>query len=174
MRFFPRRQSDENYVGGDDYETGAAFKDGRRRLPKALRSRALLLGAVLLVLTVLALGAWVAIGAFHAKTKLEQARSSAQDAKSALLEGDTQAASGSAKLALVQAQAAHDATHSIAWNVVAAVPWLGSPFRTGQQVTDVVMGLASDVLRPAADVGIAIAPDRLYRDGRVDVALGSF
>ena len=171
MRFFPRRQSDENYVGGDDYETGAAFKDGRRRLPKALRSRALLLGAVLLVLTVLALGAWVAIGAFHAKTKLEQARSSAQDAKSALLEGDTQAASGSAKLALVQAQAAHDATHSIAWNVVAAVPWLGSPFRTGQQVTDVVMGLASDVLRPAADVGIAIAPDRLYRDGRVDVAL---
>ncbi len=51
------------------------------------------------------------------------------------------------------------------------MPWLGSPFKTGQQVTEVVLGLASDVLRPAADVGIAISPDRLYRDGRVDVDL---
>ena len=73
--------------------------------------------------------------------------------------------------ALMQAQSARNATHSLAWNLVSAVPWLGSPFKTGQQVTDVVLGLASDVLRPAADVGIAISPERLYRDGRVDVNL---
>ncbi|MCG7580091.1 DUF4012 domain-containing protein [Mycolicibacterium sp. OfavD-34-C] len=124
-----------------------------------------------MVLAVLGLGTWVAIGAFQAKSSLEQARNSAQDAKSALLEGDTQAASMAADVALERARAARDATHSVAWNIVAAVPWLGSPFKTGQEVTDVVLGLASDVLRPAADVGIAIAPDRLYRDGRVDVDL---
>lgn len=54
---------------------------------------------------------------------------------------------------------------------MSALPWLGSPFKTGQQVTEVVYGLASDVLRPAADVGLTISPERLYRDGRVDVDL---
>lgn len=167
MRFFPRRQSDDNYGDGDDDDVG----EGERQLSATVRSRGFLLAAAVLVLAVVGLCAWVAIGAFQAKSKLEQARTSAQDAKSALLDGDTQAASRSADVALEQAQAARDATHTVGWNIVAAVPWLGSPFKTGQQVTDVVLGLASDVLRPAADVGIAIAPDRLYRDGRVEVDL---
>lgn len=170
MRFFPRRQADENY-GGDDHHTGADYEENDRRLSETLRSRPFLFGAAALILVVLGLGCWVAVGAFQAKANLEQARSSAQDAKRALLDGDSAAASDSADKALERAQAARDATHSVAWNIVAAVPWLGSPFETGQQVTDVVLGLASDVLRPAADVGIAIAPDRLYQDGRVDVDL---
>lgn len=163
MRFIPRRQSDENFGGSDD-ESGVDYDESRRR-------RGFILGAAFLVLVILGLGCWVAIGAFQARTNLEQARTSAQDAKSALLEGNTQAASESADVALEQARAARNATHSVAWNIVAALPWVGSPFKTGQQVTDVVAGLASDVLRPAADVGIAISPDRLYRDGRVDVDL---
>ncbi|WP_396882587.1 DUF4012 domain-containing protein [Mycobacterium sp. SMC-4] len=122
-------------------------------------------------MVVLALVAWVATGAFQAKSNLEQARSSAQSAKDALLDGQTEAASASADEALDAAQAARNATHSVAWNIAAALPWLGSPFKTGQQVTDVVLGLASDVLRPAADVGLTISPDRLYQDGRVDVEL---
>ncbi len=113
----------------------------------------------------------MAVGAFQAKSNLEQARTSAQHAKDALLEGDTAAASASADDALAHARSARDATHSLAWNIASGVPWLGSPFKTGQQITDVVLGLASDVLRPAADVGIAISPDHLYRDGRVDVDL---
>ena len=133
-----------------------------------IRSRRVILGAALLLFVVLALGCWVAIGAFQAKSNLEQARSSAQSAKDALLAGDTQAASVDADDALARARAAQDATHTVAWKIAAAVPWLGSPFKTGQQVTDVVLGLAADVLRPAADVGIEISPERLYRDGRVD------
>ncbi|WP_445643768.1 DUF4012 domain-containing protein [Mycolicibacterium gilvum] len=124
-----------------------------------------------MVLVVLGLGIWVAVGAFQAKSNLEAARSHAQDAKEALLDGNTEVASQSADEALVSARDARDATHSLAWNVVSALPWVGSPFKTGQQVTEVVLGLASDVLRPAADVGLTIAPDRLYRDGRVDVEL---
>ncbi|PQE00642.1 hypothetical protein CYL16_12920 [Mycobacterium sp. EPG1] len=125
----------------------------------------------MVVLVVLGLGIWVAVGAFQAKSNLEQARSHAQAAKDALLDGNTEAASASADEALVSARDARDATHSLAWNVVSSLPWVGSPFKTGQQVTEVVLGLASDVLRPAADVGLAISPDRLYRDGRVDVDL---
>lgn len=168
MPLFPRRRPDQN---PDSDETEAEHDEGRQWLPGFVRSRGFLWGAALLVLVVLALGCWVAIGAVQAKSNLEQARNSAQDAKDALLEGNTEAASESADDALVRAQAARDATHSLAWNIVSGVPWLGSPFKTGQQVTDVVLGLASDVLRPAADVGIAISPERLYRDGRVDVDL---
>lgn len=163
MRFLPRRRSSGTPDVYDD-DNGLGLVSGPRR-------RGLVLGAALLALAILGLGCWIAIGAFEAKSNLELARSSAQDAKDALLEGDTQAASESADDALSRARAAREATHSVAWNIVAGVPWLGSPFRTGQQVTDVVLGLASEVLRPAADVGIAIAPDRLYRDGRVDVDL---
>jgi len=168
VRFLPRRHS-----GGTTHDDAASAgdEDGERRIPELLRSRGFLWGVVVLAIAILGLACWVTVGALQAKSALERTRSGAQDAKSALLDGDTQKASKSADLALEHAQAAHDATHSLAWNIVAAVPWLGSPFVAGQQVTDVVLGLASDVLRPAADVGIAIAPDRLYRDGRVDVEL---
>lgn len=171
MRFFPRRPSDQNSNGEDGDDTEPGYDGDRRRLPGFLRRREFLWGTALLVLVVLGLGCWAAVGAFQAKSNLEQARASAQAAKEALLEGNTEAASESADEALVGAQAARDATHSLAWNIVAGVPWLGSPFKTGQQVTDVVLGLAADVLRPAADVGVAISPERLYQDGRVDVDL---
>ena len=75
------------------------------------------------------------------------------------------------KSAQSHAQAARDATHSLPWNIAAVVPWLGSPFKTGQQISDVVLGLAADVLQPSADVGAALSPDRLLEDGRVDVQL---
>src|SRR6185503_342438 len=49
---------------------------------------------------------------------------------------------------------------------------LGSPFKTGQQISDVVLGLAADVLQPSAQVGAVISPDRLLLEGgRVDVQL---
>lgn len=169
MRFFPRRRHDRIFDADDEPEE--VNNEGLQRSASLVRSRWLLVGIGAFLLIVLGLGCWVAVGAFHAKSKLEQARNSAQDAKDALLEGNADAASKSADEALAQARAARDATHSIAWNIVASVPWLGSPFETGQQVTEVVLGLASDVLRPAADVGIEISPERLYRDGRVDVGL---
>lgn len=170
MRFYPRRDLNPN-PNEDNYSPRELEEEGRGRLSQLLRRREFVLGFAVLAAIVLSIVIWVAIGSIQAKSNLEQARSSAQEAKNSLLDGDTKAASESADEALDSAQSARDATHSVAWNIAAAVPWLGSPFKTGQQVTDVVLGLASDVLGPAADVGLAIAPDRLYSGGRVDVQL---
>jgi hypothetical protein len=74
--------------------------------------------------------------------------------------------------ALSNAQRAQNATHSLPWNIASVVPWLGSPFKTGQQISDVVLGLVADVLQPSAHVGEAISPNRLLgENGRVDVQL---
>lgn len=170
MRFFPRRQPDHN-PSEDGDGTGNFDSEHGGRVSGLLRHRGFLWGAGVLVLLVLIVGCWVAVGAFQAKSNLERARDSAQSAKDALLDGDTDGASAAADEALDAANSAREATHSVAWNIVSAVPWLGSPFKSGQQVTDVVLGLAADILRPAADVGLTISPDRLYQDGRVDVDL---
>ncbi len=166
MGLFSRRQL--------DHELNAELEiDGEehRGLSGVVRSRGFIIASTVVVLVVLGLGCWVAVGAIQAKSNLERAQGSAQKAKDSLLEADTKSAAASAQDAADSAQAARDATHSLAWNIVAGIPWLGSPFKTGQQITDVVSGLASNVLRPAADVGVTISPDRLYKDGRVDVEL---
>jgi hypothetical protein len=126
---------------------------------------------LLFVAVLIAFGCWLGVGALHAKTDLQQARSSAQKAKDALLQGNGDEAAKWAADAQTHAQGARDATHSIPWDVAAFVPWLGSPFQAGQQITDVVLGLASDVLRPSAEVGTLISPDRLLQDGHLDVQL---
>ena len=89
------------------------------------------LGALLLV--VLVLGAWTWSKAEDAQSNLEQAREYAQQAKDALLQGNTENASEFADNARYHAQVARDATHSVPWNIVSAVPWIGSPLKTGQE-----------------------------------------
>ena len=120
---------------------------------------------------VVAFVGWLAKSGLDAKSALEQARSNAQQAKDALQQGDSEAASRFVDHAQYHAQAASDATHSLPWTVTSAIPWVGSPFRTGQQISDVVLGLANDVLKPAAQAGTALSPDRLVDGSRVDVAL---
>jgi hypothetical protein len=134
-----------------------------------LRRRKWLFGGLALLVIAVALGCWLGVNAFSAKSSLEQARTSAQHAKDALLQGNSADASKLAGDAQSQAQKARDSTHSLAWNAAAAVPWLGSPFKSGQQIADVVAGLATDVLQPSADVGTAISPERLLQSGRLDV-----
>ncbi|KUI39170.1 DUF4012 domain-containing protein [Mycobacterium sp. GA-2829] len=134
-----------------------------------LRQRHVVFGALLALVVVIAFGCWLAIRAFDAKSHLEAARDSAQQAKDALLDGDTEGAARHADAAQSSAQQARDATHSVPWNIASAVPWLGNPFDTGQEISHVVLGLATDVLQPAAEVGAVLSPDTLLQDGRVDV-----
>ena len=120
---------------------------------------------------VIGFGCWLTVRAFDVKSSLEAAQHSSHQAKDALLQGDAAEALRLADAAQAHATDAQEDTHSVPWNVAAAIPWLGTPFASGQQMTGVVLGLTTDVLRPAADAGIAISPKQVFDGGRLDVAL---
>ncbi|MEZ0359027.1 DUF4012 domain-containing protein [Mycobacterium sp. SA01] len=164
MKFFSRRPSNDN---PDDDDVDLIDDDGDER--PWYRRRNVVWGALGVLLVLILFGGWLGLRASEAKTGLEQARASAQQAKDALLQGNTKDASRFAADAQSHAQEARDATHSVPWNIVSVVPWLGSPFKTGQQISDVVLGLAADVLKPTADAGTTVAPDQLLANGRLDV-----
>ena len=154
MSNFPRTPSGRDPVD--------SFPKERR----PLRWAGLALLALLLVF-----GAWLGVTALSAKSNLEQARQSAQQVRDALLKGNSEDATQQAANALSQAQSARSTMHSLPWTVAAAVPVLGSPFKTGQQISDVVVGLAADILQPAAKAGIGLSPSKLYENGRVNLQL---
>ncbi|MBJ7385146.1 MAG: DUF4012 domain-containing protein, partial [Mycolicibacterium sp.] len=163
MGLFSRRRSSDDSITDD--ATLIDEDDHKRRL----RHRYVAWAGLAVLIVVIALGCWLGFRAQAAKTNLEQARTSAQQTKDALLQGNTADASRFADDAQSRAQAARDATHSLPWNIVSEVPWLGSPFRTGQQISDVVLGLTAEVLKPTADTGTIVAPNQLLADGRLDV-----
>jgi len=126
----------------------------------------------LLILLAVAFFSWLGFQAMHAKSYLEQARSDAQQAREALSKADVGEATKLADAAQSHAQQARNATHSVPWSIASAVPWLGSPFKAGQQISDVVLGLAADVLKPSVDVAEVLSPDHLLGGGgRVNVQL---
>ncbi|KQY08362.1 hypothetical protein ASD37_07690 [Mycobacterium sp. Root135] len=136
---------------------------------RGLRRRPVAWAGLAVLVVVIAFGCWLGFRAQTAKTNLEQARTSAQQTKDALLQGNTADATRFAGDAQSHAQAARNATHSLPWKIASVVPWLGSPFKTGQQISDVVLGLTAEVLTPAADAGATVAPSQLLADGRLDV-----
>lgn len=155
---------------GDDHDGAPDDQEDQSSIFRRRRREFALGGSALLIAGV-AFGGWLAVEGSDAKTALEQARSSAQQAKTALQQGDSEEATRLADEAQTHAQAARDATHSLPWTVTSAIPIVGRPFETGQQISDVVLGLASDVLKPAAQAGTALSPDRLLDGSRIDVAL---
>ena len=136
----------------------------------AKRPETLWVGLGLLLLMLVFVG-WLGYGAMHAKSSLEQSRTYAQQAKDALLSGKADDGTRFAENAEFHARQAQSSTHTLPWTIAAAVPWLGSPFKAGQQISDVVVGLTTDVLKPAAKAGAGISPDTLFADGRVNLQL---
>ncbi|CDO11400.1 DUF4012 domain-containing protein [Mycolicibacterium cosmeticum] len=163
MRKQSRRTSG---VDGDHAED-----DQPSRFGELWRRRETRISILVLVVVIVGFLGWLGAEAYSAKAQLEQARTSAQQAKDALADGDVEDALRLADAAQSQARAASDATGSAPWTVAAHIPWLGSPFRTGQQISGVVLGLASDILRPSAQLGVALSPSSLYDGKRVDVEL---
>ena len=134
------------------------------------RRRNLVIAGVAVLVIVVAYCVWLVFQAQSVKSNLEQARTLSQQSKDSLLHEDMSSASKLAGQAEQHAQHAKDTTHSVSWSVAAAVPWLGSPLKTGQQISDVAAGLTSEVLKPAAQMGATVAPGSLLAGGRVDVA----
>ncbi len=141
------------------------------RAPSNEERRPLRWAVVALLALLLVLGGWLGFTALSAKSNLEQARDSAQQVKEALLSGKSDEATQAADSSLSYAQSARSTTHSLPWNLAAAVPFLGSPFKAGQQISDVVVGLAADILRPAAEAGIGLSPTKLYENSQINVQL---
>ena len=128
-------------------------------------------GALALLVMFIVFAGWLGYGAMQAKSSLEQSRDYAQQAKDALLSGKADDGTRFAENAEFFARQARSSTHSLPWNIAAAVPWLGSPFKSGQQISDLVVGLTADVLKPAAKAGVGISPDTLFANGRVNLQL---
>lgn len=122
------------------------------------------------VIVVIFIG-WLGFQGLAAKSNLEQARTSAEQSKDALLSGKSEDATRFAENAQFHARQARAATHSLPWNIAAAVPLLGSPLKTTQQISDVVVGLADDVLLPGATMGAGLSPERLIDGTRLDLKL---
>jgi hypothetical protein len=144
--------------------------DGLRRrltdLPQGVKWGAL---ATLLV-AVIFIG-WLGLQGLTAKSNLEKARDSAEQAKDALLSGESEDATRFAENAQFHARQAQAATHSVPWNIAAALPLLGRPLKTTQQISDVVVGLADDVLLPGATMGAGLSPEKLIDGTRLDLRL---
>ena len=157
MKFFSRDPYDDR-------------PDGLRRrladLPPGVRWGALAALSIFVLLV-----GWLAIDGFAAKSSLEQARTAAEQSKDALLSGKSEDATRFAENAQFHARQAQGATHSLPWNIAAAVPFLGSPLKTTQQISDVVVGLADDVLLPGATMGAGLSPEKLIDGTRLDLKL---
>lgn len=137
----------------------------RRRDGNTHRQRNIATGLGIAALVIAAFTAWIGYSAFQVKDNLEAARDHAQAAKNALLTGETEEAKRSAADADKYATLARSGTHSLPWNILSPIPFIGSPLETTTQMTDVVHGLTQDVLLPAVDAGTALAPDEIVQSG---------
>ncbi len=125
----------------------------------------------LIVLLVAAVVAWLAYSALKVKGDLESVRSDASRARTLMLDGDQAGASQAAAAAADSAQAASDRSHGIVWSAVAALPGIGSPLKSVQQMSDAVEALSADVLLPAADLAGVLNPDQLRTGNTVNLEL---
>lgn len=135
------------------------------RPPSRKNKRPVLLGVGIVLVIVLAFLAWLAYEALTAKSNLETTRDAANSAKNALLDGDVPGAQTAAAEASESADKAHNAASSLPFTIAAAIPVLGSPLETIVEITDVVRGLAVDVLEPAAQASAGISPDNVIEGG---------
>ena len=133
------------------------------------RRSLLIAGAALLLL--LGFVAWLGVTAQRSQSALTAARGHLEQAKNALTSGDSAAAQREVDLASDDAADARTATSALHWDVAAAVPYLGRPFRTVQDLAAAVDDLVVRVLPPATRAGTALAPEKLRPSGaQIDLA----
>ncbi|WP_072803515.1 DUF4012 domain-containing protein [Rhodococcoides yunnanense] len=141
--------------------TGTETRPPSRRSTK----RPILLGVLVVAVLLIAFLVWLAVEAVSAKSNLETTRDAANASKNELLDGDVAGAQSAASEAIDSADKAHDAASSLPFTVAAAIPFLGSPLATVVDITDVVQGLAVDVLEPASRASASISPNSIIEGG---------
>ena len=129
------------------------------------RKRPILLIVGVVLVIVVAFVAWLAYEAVSAKSSLETTRDAANRAKDALLDGDVAGAQAAAADAAESANDAQSSASSLPFTIAGAIPVLGSPLATVSEISDVVQGLAVDVLEPASAASASISPNSLLEGG---------
>lgn len=125
----------------------------------------------MVLLALLGLGGWLAVTGYNAKGELEQARTQALGARTAVVAGDPTAAHALTVQAASASAAARGNTSTLPWHLISAIPWVGQPFDTVRQISAAVDDLAKQVLLPAADVAQALSPSKLRGSGgQIDIA----
>ena len=157
MKVFSRIQFDDEQGG---------FRRRLSQLPPVVKW-----GAITVALLGMLFTGWLGFQGSVAKSNLEAARDSAEQARDALLSGESEDATRFAENAQFHARQATAATHSLPWNIAAAVPLIGSPLKTTQQISNVVVGLADNVLLPGAAMGAGLSPEKLIDGTRLDLKL---
>ncbi|NMM88409.1 hypothetical protein B2J88_29345 [Rhodococcus sp. SRB_17] len=159
------KSDDQSHTSESVRSTDEVRPSTRRRVRvKATRSRhKIAIGLGISALVVTAFGAILGYTALEAKSDLESAKDHALAAKDALLDGDTETAEQAAADANRYSSAAYAKTRSPQWRIASAVPFLGSPFRTTEEMADVASGLTHDVLGPAVKAGTSLAPSTLIQ-----------
>ncbi|MDV6305592.1 DUF4012 domain-containing protein [Rhodococcus cerastii] len=143
--------------------------DVRPQRTKKRRPVLITVGVLLVVL--IGFLVWLGYEAYSAQKSLTATRDSATQAKNSLLDGDVAGAEAAAASATASADDAKSSTTSIPFSIAAAIPYLGSPLQTVAQITDIVQGLAVDVLTPVTAAGPSLNPSSLIESGgRVDTA----
>ncbi|CCQ13625.1 putative uncharacterized protein [Rhodococcus sp. AW25M09] len=138
---------------------------------KSGRKRPILIAVGAFLVIVIAFVVWLGYESYSAQSSLTATRDSATQAKDALLDGDSAGAEAAAALASESANDVVSATTSIPFSIAKAVPYLGSPLKSVAQISDVVQGLADDVLAPASAAGASLNPSSLVEGGgKVDTA----
>ncbi|PYE20205.1 uncharacterized protein DUF4012 [Williamsia limnetica] len=125
------------------------------------RLRWWLLGALVVLVLLVVAALYLGYLGLKAKDSLDSARGHASSAQRAFLAGDTDKAVDEANAAVTDAASAKDDAHNPVWSAAAAIPWLGDPLQSVQEMTDSVDALASDVLAPTAELAGVINPDNL-------------
>ncbi|MFT4041891.1 MAG: DUF4012 domain-containing protein [Gordonia sp. (in: high G+C Gram-positive bacteria)] len=134
---------------------------------RLLRSRLFVSIGVIAVLVIAAL-VWLAVSVVAVKGDVESARTAAAEARSQVLAGDEGGAQQAAESAAVSSKTAADRTHGIVWSAVAWVPWLGSPLRSVQQMSDAVSDYASQVLVPSAKLASVLSPNKIRNGATIN------
>ncbi|UEA57829.1 DUF4012 domain-containing protein [Gordonia otitidis] len=145
--------------------TDSSTSDNGRDTQSAGRGRRIAIGAVVVVILIVALAAYLAYLVFDVKSSVEEARSHAAAAKSAIMDGNVAKAQSAAGDADAAARDARDTSGNPVWSAVAAIPGLGSPLKSVHEMAESVADLTSQVLVPSAELADTISPSKLREDG---------
>ena len=126
--------------------------------------------ALALLLLLVLLGVVMALQAVNASRHLRAAAAHAPQLREDLLNGDEQRMRTDAAAIHVETAKARRAVAGPQWDLLSAVPWLGTNAEALQAVTEVADGLSAHALPELVQAAAILEPDDLKpKDGRIEL-----